>query len=303
MCKLHMSVASILYVAPVEGLAMHQPVALEVDREALDLADQMLERTDVMRTILAETLESAEAGDATESGRTVCGSARNPLGPLARRFTSVQLPTCPIGVGGTWHTHITLGQFLNPENSLPDFANVAFGLVDVSIVAGAESSHAVVAAADRGEMVDALEAVLEVEVSSPADVARAVLGGEVDDPPTVRNRLYTRLGDPVVFRESTPHPELAARAREGTFHGTVPTPTAEAVQMSGCTMYPVYHEIGRAGFTGRMERVLEQGRRCQRNVHGVVRSLQASDFSFRQQVLATTLSVTIGNIVERVLFG
>lgn len=282
---------------------MRQQPSIEVDHDALDLAIQMLDRTYVMREILSETLESAEAGAATESGRTVCGSGRNPLGPLARRFTSVQLPTCPVGLGGTWHTHITLDQFLDPENSLPDFANVAFGLVDVSIVAGAESSHAVVATEDRRAMVEALRAELGVDVSSPGAVAEAVLGGDVGDPPRVRRRLFDRVGDPVVFRERTPHPELAERARRGPFGGTVPTPTVDAVQMSGCTMYPVYHELAQSDADGRMERVLEQGRRCQRNVHGVARSFQASDFSFREQIIATTISVAIGNIVERVLFG
>lgn len=278
-----------------------EQLKLEVDPAALELAEAMLARDEVFRAVLEETLDSADGGGIRESGRTVCGNARSVLPPLSRSFARVTLPTCPVGTAGTWHTHITKSQFLDPINSLPDFANVAFGVVDVSIVAGANSSHVVVATEGRSDLQDLLVDELGIEVQSPGDVARAVIGGEVADPPGVRDRLYGRLGDPLAFRVDTRQPDLAERAEELEFTPATDMEAAfaQAIERSGCTMYRRLSLVER----GRMERVIEQSRELQDSVHDFVRVGKASDFNFRQQVLATTLSVTVGNIVERLLFG
>lgn len=172
----------------------------------------MVQRDDVMRTVIEETLESGRQGNLTESGRTVCGTAKRPLPPILRRFAQVTLPTCPRTVGGTWHTHITRDQLLNPENSLPDWANVVFGVVDVSIVVGAETSEVVVGSSDRSVMQHELRQVLGVDVGSPDVVVDAILDGEVQDPPMARPRLRQQL-DPLVFEIDTSFPELARDIR------------------------------------------------------------------------------------------
>lgn len=278
---------------------MQQPSVLEANADALDLAERMLERGDVRRDILSETLESAEAGGIQESGRAICGTSRTPMGPLSRGFSKVTLPTCPATVGGTWHTHITLDQFLNPENSLPDFANVAFGVVDVSIVAGAESSHVVVATADRSAMQEALIDELGVEVASPGDVAAAVLSGKVPDPPAVRRRLYSRLVEPIAFRVDTAEPSLAQRAQEIEFAMVVQREAFDAVSMSGCVMYAMH----RTSRQSRMLRVIDDGRRIQESVDDLVNIVRESNISVTGQVITTAIGVTTGNIIERLLFG
>lgn len=287
-----------LYLPGSERPAMSAQSALEADADALDLAERMLEREDVRQDILEETLDSAEAGTVRESGRTICGASRTPLGPLSREFSAVTLPTCPATVGGTWHTHITRPQFLNPENSLPDFANVAFGIVDVSVVVGAESSHVVIGARDRKAMQDALAEEMGQPIRSPGDVARAVLDGEIGNPPAVRRRLYARLGEPIVYRADTAAPELAGRAQEVEFSMAAAREVFEAVEMSGCTLYAMLEPTEESG----MERFIRQSREMN-GLGGLFQVGAESDFNFRQQVLATTISVAVGNIVERALFG
>lgn len=283
---------------------MQQARALEADPAAANLATRMLERDDVFRAVLEETIETAEEGQTYESGRTVCGTSRRPLGPIVRDFTKVTLPTCPTSVGGTWHTHVTPSQLLNPENSLPDFANVAFGIVDVSIVAGAESSHVVVASRDRRELQRELIDALGVEVASAGDVADVVVSGRVDDPPRVREELYGRLDGHTVFRQDTAMPDLADRIRATAFMTTLEEPVSLAVEMSGCTMYELY-AINRAHSHpdgGRMQRVIDQSRSCQESVRSVARQTESS-FNLTDQVLGTVVGVAVGGAVERLVFG
>jgi hypothetical protein len=172
----------------------------------------MIQRDEVMRTILEETLESGRQGNLTESGRTVCGTAKQPLPPILRRYAQVTLPTCPRTVGGTWHTHITRDQLINPENSLPDWANVVFGVIDVSIVVGAETSEVVVGSADRSKMQHELRQVLGVDVDSPEEVVEAIIDGEVQNPPMARVRLRQQLS-PLVFEVETSFSDLARDIR------------------------------------------------------------------------------------------
>lgn len=145
------------------------------------------------------------------------------------------LPTCPRTVGGTWHTHITRDQLLNPENSLPDWANVAFDVIDVSIVVGAETSEVVVGAADRSVMQHELRQVLGVDVESPEDVVDAVLDGEVQDPLMARARLRQQP-DPLVFEIETAFPELARDIRASD--AVVQTMLRGSFEMvAACPMY------------------------------------------------------------------
>jgi hypothetical protein len=203
----------------------------------------MIQRDDVMRTIIQETLESGRQDQLTESGRTVCGTARRPLPPILRRFAQVTLPTCPARVGGTWHTHITREQLLRPENSLPDWANVAFGVVDVSIVVGAETSKVVVGSQDRSMMVNELRQVLGTQVESVEDVVEAILDGQVQDPTSARARLRSQL-HPLVFEVDTGFPELAAEIQRTDVLATlaeIASPHRRFAMVAACPMYGLFH--------------------------------------------------------------
>jgi hypothetical protein len=223
------------------GQARSRP--LQPNADALALAEDMIQRDDVMRSIIQETLESGRQGQLTESGRTVCGTARRPLPPILRRFAQVTLPTCPVRVGGTWHTHITREQLLRSENSLPDWANVAFGVVDVSIVVGAEMSEVVVGSADRSVMVNELRQVLGTQVENVEDVIEAILDGQVQDPPSARARLRSQLR-PLVFDVDTAFPDLAEEVRRSDVLATlseIDPAHRRFTMVAACPMYGLFH--------------------------------------------------------------
>lgn len=153
----------------------------------------------VGRTIIEETLnDGIETGTLTESGRTWCsgdeqGTYRD---PIERLPAAIDLSGCPPGdLVVTWHTHTTEQQIRNPEHSLPDIANVAFGRVDVSIVPGVESDHILVGAADREEMAAQFQNALGVEVGEPGDVTDAIENGSIFNAPSLRDRTFEVFDD------------------------------------------------------------------------------------------------------------
>lgn len=167
-------------------------------REAAGLADTMLSDTETMRTILDETIpaQNSRGERVHESGRTVCGSGDTAKvrGPLARFPTSVELAECPRGVrGGTWHTHVTKSELREPNNSLPDTANVIFGHIDVSIVAGTRNAEAVIAAEDPERAKDAFRNAVGADVESTEDVVDAIISGRISDPKAARGRVRSKL--------------------------------------------------------------------------------------------------------------
>jgi hypothetical protein len=148
----------------------------------------------VGRTIIEETLnEGIETGNLTESGRTWCsgdekGAYRD---PIERLPAAIDLSGCPPGdLVVTWHTHTTEQQLRNPEHSLPDIANVAFGRVDVSVVPGIESDHILVGAADRDEMAAQFQNALGIEADAPGDVTDAIEDGTIFNAPSLRDRTF-----------------------------------------------------------------------------------------------------------------
>lgn len=185
---------------------MNQPVdpALDLlpDPAAADLLESMLEAREVMETILVETVE-----DGQESGRTMCGSGGKIKGPLARFPSAVELDTaCPFRMAGAWHSHTN--NITSPVQSLPDVANVVFGNLDASIVVGSESSAAMVAAANREEMVTAFRDALGLEVSSPREVVRAIRDGRIVSPTQARSRVRSRMA-PLIRRVTTRFPSIS----------------------------------------------------------------------------------------------
>lgn len=163
------------------------------DPAADELARGMLSESETQKTIISETLQAAESGRITESGRTACGDGSRILGPQSRHPAAISLTMCPWSRGGAWHTHVTPDEVRNPKNSIPDMANVVYGLLDVSIVSGIESSEAIIRAEEPEEAKNVFQDALGVDAQSPDDVVDALMDGRIPDPEDAASRIRSRL--------------------------------------------------------------------------------------------------------------
>jgi len=170
---------------------------VEPDRGAIMLADEMMDRDDIMRTILSETIESSRDGAPSESGRTYCEAWGSILPPSDAGPSSIQLQTCLSGAVGLWHTHPGGGGLTDPINSLPDMANVVFGSVDVSIVPGTENADIVVAPKDPAAAQEAFRQAVGADLRGAKDV-RDAIGARRFDPVTSRERAREALSSLIV---------------------------------------------------------------------------------------------------------
>lgn len=174
-------------------------------------AEQMASDKEVGTAVLRETVQSAIDGDGLlESGRTWCSSGDEGQlrEPYDRFPAAVDLAGCPPDDSvAVWHTHTTPDQLRNPEHSLPDIANVAFGRVDASVIPGTESDHILVAAADRERMRQEFRNVLGADVDGAAGVTDAIASGRVAQPSIARDRLWDAF-DPLVRRVEVNRPGL-----------------------------------------------------------------------------------------------
>jgi hypothetical protein len=168
----------------------HQAVGPAADAERL--AEEMVNSSAVMRQIIAETLQSAQNGRIREAGRTHCPESGKVKGPLNRFPRAIDLASCPVDTGGAWHTHVSPEEIRNPTNSLPDMANVMFGLLDVSIVAGTETADVIVAPVDRGYAMDIFQNAIGAEVSTPQELTDEIMSGRIN-PATARQRARQEL--------------------------------------------------------------------------------------------------------------
>lgn len=274
---------------------------LRMNQDAHRLAQDMIQRDDVMWTVIQETLESGRQDNLTESGRTVCGTAKRPLPPILRRFAQVTLPTCPRTVGGTWHTHVTRDQLLNPENSLPDWANVAFGVIDVSIVVGAETSEVVVGSADRSVMQHELRQVLGVDVESVEEVVDAILNGKVQDPPAARARLRQQL-HPLVFEVETAFPDLAEEVRTSEVLATmsaIAQGDRRSELVAACPMYDLAAARSRFAGDGPFDQFRALARANAEDISKVGKQvLPPENVDIRSQAWATGIGFFISQLLS-----
>jgi len=171
-----------------------------------ELASIMTDADDTMRTIISETVASAKNGAIKESGRTVCPQSVSVKGPLGRFRRSIDLAACPSDSGGTFHTHVSPGELRTPTNSLPDMANVVYGLIDVSVVAGTRSADVITAAEDQVAMVNVFENAIGERFGGPRELFRAIKDGRVM-PSTARQRAREVLA-PLVSTEKTGYDDL-----------------------------------------------------------------------------------------------
>lgn len=164
--------------------------------DARELAHLLRLERDIQRQILIETIESAESGQPTESGRTICPDAESMIKSPAARFPkAVELQSCPRGAAGLMHTHTSIPQLRYPEHSLPDMANVLFGNVDASLIVGVDQTD-VMMSPIHPEMVQAeFRDALGVDAQSAADVVNALNNGNIPSPSDARRRVRSRLPD------------------------------------------------------------------------------------------------------------
>lgn len=250
---------------------------------ATELATRMVENHDVMRTIIGETLSDAVDGDIREAGRTKCPEGGEIKGPLGRFPRAVDLAPCPREVGGTWHTHVTPDEIRNPVNSLPDMANVVFGLTDVSVVAGTETADVVVSETDETDAVAVFQNAIGETVSSTEDVVAAIEDGRIA-PETARERAREALSE-LVFRVETGYGDLNRMVAQ------VPPDNWAAAHGSGRNEAFTGNMVGTRTFAP--ESFDEASKRAEQAL---------SNSSVTQIAFSTAIGTIVGNIVEGALF-
>lgn len=279
-------------------------VALSPDPEARELAEIMVgpEAEEVHRNILAETLESAEGdGPILESGRTVCGDLSDVHESINRFQTAVDLPGCPVTDRiGIWHTHVTPDELRSPTHSLPDIANVALGLVDASVVVGAETSHVIVGAEDRAAMKAAFQDAVGVTVEQPADVVHAMERGDIENPQAAASAATSALG-PLTDRPDTAYPALAQRIR------SLEAPAIAASAPGGCAVHHHVQPDPPDAGDGHASTAAPRGCTCFRERAQVLaRASEAAapaGVDVGEIVVGQTVGLIVGRVVERAIFG
>ena len=266
------------------------------DPVAEELAHLMLDEDSVQQEILQETIEKGQKGQIKESGRTVCPGGRQVEGPLGRFPTSVRLATCPREAGGTWHTHVTADELRNPENSLPDIANVVFGLSDVSVVSGTESAEAVFRPEDPEAMRDAFEEAVGVEMNEPDDVFEAIQSGRVD-PSRAQQRVRQRLS-PVIVRRRTGYHDL-----DGQITPEVPLGGAAGVAANETAFREaqVYGEHFRGGLAADIcrcnDQITTEFVRAGQDVENGIAGLDLRDL-----IVSQAIGTIVGEATTRIVF-
>jgi len=212
------------------------------------LAERLVDNGELQLTLLDETLSAQRTyGELREAGRTVCViddlGDKETLLHLDRYTDAVDLQKCSeeARLTGIYHTHTTPTQLRTPSHSLPDYANVIYGLADVSVVVGTESLSVVTApSSDTADTVrDEFENVLGIRVDSPQDVVDAINSGRLADPAAARQRVREALGELVVdvspgFDETAI--ESALPPIPSTLGGST-TSHSECAHLEGCYVH------------------------------------------------------------------
>lgn len=257
--------------------------AVSPDPQAQELSEQMVANDETMRTIIEETITSAQNGAIKEAGRTVCPGSGSIKGPLGRFRRSIDLASCPVSRGGTYHTHVSPRELREPVNSLPDMANVVYGLIDVSVVAGTRSADVITAAEDQVAMVNVFENAIGERFGGPRELFRAIKDGRVM-PSTARQRAREALA-PLVSTAQTGYDDLEAEIE------TVPAKNWAPPAMSGrgeafagqaAPAYFAPDSVDAAA--SKMDDVVE-------------------GFDLSGLVISTTVGTLVGGAIERLIWG
>lgn len=284
--------------ASTAGQQTHQQ-PLRPTETALQVKREVLSQQEVLRDVLDETLTSAEDGDIKESGRTFCpdSALADVLGPARRFPRSVRLRSCPSGASGIVHTHVTHGELLTPEHSLPDMANVLYSDLDASVVLGTDSADVLLAPTNEEQAMRAFEEALGVSIHQPGDVVDAIHDGQIQDPPAARRRIRGRLA-PLFQVEGVNFPGMRQRAHALHSEGVI----AAAPVHSDGTFHGCYaHHVG-----GGDRRFHGARARFREHVHEVSEpSLyeSGSDMDWMQMAVGAAVGTVAGSLVEWAIFG
>jgi len=262
---------------------MNGTAQISPDADSLQLAREMVDNRSVMTEIITETITSAKAGSIKEAGRTICPGSGSVKGPLQRFPRAVDLAACPVSRGGTYHTHVTANEMRTPENSLPDMANVVYGLTDVSVVVGTQTADVIVAAGDREQAVVEFENAIGESVSGPRELHDAITGRRIE-PTTARARARRAL-DPMTFTAETGFPDLESEI--------------DAVRSEQWAAPMV---------SGKNEAYTGQSSPLGFNADSVEKAAQSADEivpgdQIKGLVISTTIGTVIGGLIDRVVFG
>lgn len=256
---------------------------VEPSQTAEGLAALMVERDDIMRELVDETITSAEQGDIREAGRTKCPESNTIKGPLARFPRAVDLAECPREVGGTWHTHVTPDEIRSPVNSLPDMANVIYGLTDVSVVVGTDTADVVVAPADHETAQGVFENAIGLEAGSAEGVTQAISDGRID--PTTARQRSRRFLNSLIFEVDTGYSEFDERIV------AVPPENWAAAHGSGRNEQFAGNEASLTAFSS------DSFTKAATEADGAL-----SDINIREVAISTAIGTIVGNFVDRTLF-
>lgn len=269
---------------------------LAPDPDAKWLSVKMVASDRTMRSVLDETVTSGEGGQMTESGRTACGGLSNIDGPLGRFAEAVDLAGCPRDLSGTYHSHVTTGQLLNPTHSLPDMANVVFRNLDVSVVVGAETADVFVAAGDREAMVGEFRNALGLDVEGPSDLVEAMDDGRINEYTAARKRVRSAFGG--LFRsEPTAYEDLRERIRSLDQQGTI-SAMAPGASASIEPMYAMAHLAEH----GHSEHGYGQ-HRTTREFRGKARRASSNSGSMARSLSSTVANTAVGLATRRALLN
>lgn len=266
-------------------------VVLQPSPEAVELAEMMMDRDDVKRKILMETVEAGESGQILESGRTVCGTEGDVEEPLQRFPTSVRLGRCPLNTSGAWHTHVTPDELKHPQNSLPDLALVVFGGMDVINVTGVDSAEYFVSAGNAEQMQAEFRDALGADVRSVDGLLDSITEGRVN-PARAGDRVRQRMPE-LFFNEATDFRELRGRVAEMD-HGiraSAPTYTHHEVHSIYARRYARTHTPA------------DQFRSRVREVNDEMDSKTPDlNVDLVDEAASTAVGVVVGGVVERIIF-
>lgn len=273
------------------------------DQHAMELADQLVE-SPLNDSVLHETLQAAENGSITESGRTVCSTLDNVSKPIARHPMAVDLPGCrPWDATGIIHSHVTPDEIRNPVHSLPDIANVLYGNATASVIPGTETTHVVVRPTDAtvAEARSAFDNVLGVSVDNPEDVSQAVDNGAIVSLDTAQKRVVNEL-KPIIDRVEYPRPEAAAKLEELPLDEDQPAMVASELAFMNGEPQPEPRPAEE-----RIEPKPSHFRAVDRHreIATHVRQMGDGDTSgfIRATIISNVIGTIVGGVVSRAVFG
>jgi len=265
------------------------------DPDAAAFAREMARKDGIKLEIIEETVKSHESGQILESGRTVCGDFDSVYGPIGRFPKSVQLRRCGGNqLSGAYHSHVTPDELRSPKNSLADMALVAFGGMDVINVTGTETEEFFIAPRDDTAFADDFAEV--VGADSVRDIVSAIASGEME--PEEGQRRVREAFPALIMERPTGLGEAAPMIPATTVPRYLSKKPYDAIEAHAFYIPQMPSPGGSLGMecSHFRARVDEAGEKMERVApDGIGNKLQ-------DEVIATTVGLVVGRVVEGILF-